>query len=162
MEANGSISHEEKTVGKDVAIGLMRVVRGVLKPRLATGTFVSPVPKTLPGGYLMVLVSPLMNRRGEVVGEMRVNVYVPSDPVLDILIRVEWTRNAFGFWYRKDIRMSGESGHVSVQPKIREIMRWIATTADGTVSVTSMNRMFRKIRKNPSRDRAARMGMVMG
>ena len=150
---------------KDSAYAAMRVIRGTLKRmgRLRR-EFITPVPKTLPSGYVMMLVTPLPNRKGEIIGELRVWVYAPTDTKIPVRIRFEWTRNAFGFWYRNDFNLTSSGDQLDeLMAGIKDSMRWVKTTADGTVRLASVNRMhFRKIKKNRTRDKAARIGMVMG
>jgi hypothetical protein len=116
---------------RELAVKLMNVLREGFNKRFTKRAFISPVPRSFPGGHVMVMLSPLYNKKGENVGEIRIYIYVSEDENIPILIRSEWTRNAFGFWYRY-------------------------------VKVLSMNRMFRKIKKTSARDKAVRVGMVMG
>lgn len=148
---------------KDIAIRLMRVLRKGLDKRFTNKAFISPVPKSFPGGHVMIMLSPLYNKKGDNVGEIRIHIYVPEDKKNAIVIRIEWTKNLFGFWYRYNIRMFDEDVLITgLYSGIREMKKWFSTTADGTVNVSSMNRLFRKIRKNPVRDKVSRVGMVMG
>ena len=153
------------TSRKDVARNAMRAVQGLMRQmgRLYR-EFVTPVPKAIPGGYVMMLVSPLPNKAMEMVGEVRVWIYVPEDRNLSIRVRVEWTRNAFGFWYRNEIVLPNvDDSMFELLRKMKEAMFFVKTTADGTVKVASMNRGgFYKFRKNPTKDRAARVGMILG
>lgn len=149
---------------KDSAYSAMRVIRGMLKRmgRLRR-EFVTPVPKTMPSGYVMMLVTPLPNRKGEIIGELRVWVWAPTDPNLLIKVRFEWTREILGFWYRNDFNLTSDDKVKELMDKIKDAMHWVKNTADGTIRLAHMNRMpFRKIKKNRTRDKAARIGMVMG
>lgn len=150
-------------IRKDIALRLMRVLRKGLNKRFVKRAFISPVPKSFPGGYIMMMLSPLYNKKGDNVGEIRIHIYVPSDEKNAIVVRVEWTRKAFGFWYRYTIKLLNEDVLIlELYSRIRDMERWFSTTADGTVRVSSMNRLFRKIKKNSVRDKVSRVGMVMG
>lgn len=126
------------------------------------GVFVTPVPVSVPGGHASIMTAPLLNSSGADVGEVRVLVYSPSDVALPVRVRVEWTRKAFGFWYRNEFFMQVEEQSQEIVRKLRGAMFFVKTTADGSVRVASMNRGFRKIKKSPTRDKAARVGMMMG
>ena len=148
---------------KDIVVRLMRVLRRSLDKRFIERAFISPVPKSLPGGYIMMMLSPLYNKKGDNVGEIRIYIYVPSDEKNAIVIRVEWTRNAFSFWYRYDTKLLNEDALIpSLYSVVRDMKKWFSITADGTVNISSMNHLFRKIKKNPVRDKIGRVGMIIG
>lgn len=154
-----------ETSRKTVADKLMGVTSAFMRTSGRTRRpFVTPVPTTVPGGYVSMMTSPLLSSRGEEVGEVRVWIFVPENTTLPIRIRVEWTRDAFGFWYRNEIYIQNvDDPTVELLKKIREALFFVKITADGTVRVASMNRGgFQKIRKSQTRDRAARVGMMMG
>ena len=150
---------------KDVSVKYIRIVRGMMDRmgRLYRER-ISPSPKSSPTGHLMTMYSKLQNRRRELVGEIRVSVYVPEDEHVRIMIKVDWTRNAFGFWYRNEIRLPNSPDPSSdVVGAIKDAMRYVKHTADGDISVASMNRgTFRKIKRNKVHDKSFRSGMVMG
>jgi len=148
---------------KEVSKDVMRIVRASME---RTGRlrreYVTPIPKELPGGYVMLLNSPLPNVKGDLVGEVRVLVYAPSDVALPVRVDFEWTRNAFGFWYRNSVSLDAVDA-ASVVKVVKGAMRWVKTTADGGVSVASMNRMpFKHVKKNATKDKMARSGLVLG
>lgn len=154
-----------ETSRKIVSDKLIGVAHSFLKMSGRTrNAFVTPVPSSLPGGYVSMLVSPLLKGNGDSVGEIRVWAYVPEDTNLQIRVRVEWTRNAFGFWYRNEFNLPNvDDPRVDLLKRLKEALFFVKITADGTVRVASMNRGgFQKIRKSQTRDRAARVGMMMG
>ena len=160
---NNMDSYSPILTRRELAVKLMNVLREGFNKRFTKRAFISPVPRSFPGGHVMVMLSPLYNKKGENVGEIRIYIYVSEDENIPILIRSEWTRNAFGFWYRYDNRLFDKDNViVDLYSKIRGISKWFSVTADGTVKVSSMNRMFRKIKKTSARDKAVRVGMVMG
>ena len=121
---------------------------------------ISARPADVPGKFEMKLVSKLLNRKRDAVGMVRVYVTVPENGD-DIKFRVEWTRNAFGFWYWIEFELKdvvGDTEDANVQ-KIRQELKPITQTADGTVNVRSMNRMYKKIRKSRVRDKVAQAGL---
>ena len=149
---------------RDVADGLMRVSKGIMKRmgRLYR-PFVTPNAMKVPGGYYSMLVSPLPNRRGDIVGETRVKVQVPDSRELPISVLVEWTRDAFGFWYQENIKLQNSDDPTKAfMDQFLKAMNWVKTTADGTVKLVSMNRLHRKIKKNRIKDSAARAGLAIG
>jgi hypothetical protein len=149
---------------QDVANALMRISHGIMKRmgRLYR-PFVSPSARKVPGEYYSMLVSQLPNRRGDLVGEVRIKISVPESRNLDISVMVEWTRDAFGFWYQEEIRMENSDDPTKAfMDQFVKAMKWVKTTADGTVRVASMNRLHKKVRKNSVKDRAARAGLTIG
>jgi hypothetical protein len=148
---------------KDIAIKLMAFFRSYIPNRFSRNAFVSPVPRMFGGGYLMLFVSKLFNDKTDEVGWFRVYIYVPEDENLNILIRIEWRRNIFGFWYRNDLWIKSNIDPVGeFHSNIKNMMKWVYMTADGTVRISSMNRLFKKIKVNPVKDKAIRNGLVMG
>ena len=150
---------------KDVAIKSMRIVRGMMdRMGRIYRERVTPRPKSSPTGHLMMMYSPLLNRRRDSIGEVRVYIYVPEDDSFPIKMNVDWTRNAFGFWYRNEIRVPNTADPTAaIMNAIRGAMRRVKITADGDVRVASVNLSgLRKIRRNKVHDRAVRSGMVMG
>lgn len=124
---------------------------------------VSARPADVPGKFEMKLVSKLLNNKRVPVGLIRVYVTVPDNGD-DIKYRVEWTRNAFGFWYWKEFTFKNvvdDPDDVSLRT-IRTELNPVIKTADGTVPVKSMNRMYKKIKKNKVRDKVAQAGLHRG
>jgi hypothetical protein len=147
------------------AVGIANAANAFLKMTGRTRReFVTPVPRSVPGGYVSMIVSPLLNKKREEVGEIRVVIYVQEDDGLPVRVMVEWTRNAFGFWYRMRYVLDDKSDlRIGVSNKLRDAMYFVKVTADGTVRVASMNRSgIEKVRKSRTIDRAARVGMMMG
>jgi hypothetical protein len=123
---------------------------------------VSPKP-TGQSEYSMMLVGDLLNRRRRNIGAIRVYVTVPAKGN-DIKYTIEWTRHAFGFWYRKEMKLRNaveDPAHAKIG-LLRSALDPVQWTADGTVKLASMNKMFRKIKKSRVRDRAARSGLMVG
>ena len=149
---------------QDVAQALMRIAGGIMK-RMGRvyRPFVTPNARKIPGTYYTFLVSQLPDRRGNLVGEVRVRVMVPMDQRLPISVLVEWTRDFFGFWYQEEIRLENSEDPTKVfMNQFVKVMSWVKTTADGTVRLVSMNRLHRRVRKNPVKDKAARAGLSIG
>lgn len=149
---------------RDVADRLISVAGGFFKRQGRTGRqFLSPVPRKSGDRYVSVMVAPLNNRRRVEVGGVRVIVEVPEHSNLPIRAVFEWTRSSFGFWYRNSYKIENSDDPVSEFVLVlHNAIRPIKITADGTVSVKSMNRTFETVRKSNVRDRAAKSGMVMG
>jgi len=123
---------------------------------------VSPKPRGQ-SEYTMMLVGDLLNRRRQSIGLIRVYVTVPASGE-NIKFTIEWTRHAFGFWYRSEVTLNDavdDPEHANVN-KLRTALDPIQWTADGTTKVKSMNRMFKKIKKSRVRDRASRAGLMVG
>lgn len=148
----------------DVARSLMRVALGIMKRMGRTyRPFITENPKKMPGYSFTFLHTQLPNRRGDLIGEARVRVTVPEDRTLQISVLVEWTRDAFGFWYQEEIKLKNSDDPTGAfMDQFVKAMNWVKTTADGSIRVISMNRMHRKIRKNEVKDRAARTGLTIG
>jgi len=117
-------------------------------------------PGSIPGGKVYRLTADMTGKGGDIVGLVRCFVYVPSDESLGSLVRVEWTRHAFGFWYRVDFYVNDGDSELDIAGRLREIARWIKVTATGSVNVGSMNRMFRRVKKNPVMDRVNRFSAI--
>ena len=150
---------------REIADKMMDAAKGYLRMTGRTKReFVTPVPTSYPGGYISMLVSPLLDGSGKSIGEIRLWIYVAEDRNIPIRVRVEWTRDAFGFWYRNEIVLQNvDDPMVELLKRLKEAMFFVKITADGTVRVASMNRGgFQKIRKSRTRDKAARVGMMMG
>jgi len=137
---------------RDLLLRMGRIKRELVSPRV-TGT----------SEYSMMLVANLLNRRRRDIGGIRVYVTVPANGK-DIKYTIEWTRHAFGFWYRKEFVLRGavEDPENADIKKLRNALDPIQWTADGTTKVDSMNRMFKKIKKSRVRDRASRAGLMVG
>jgi len=101
-----------------------------------------------------------MDKKRRNVGDIRVWVKVPASGK-DVKFVIEWTRHVFGFWYRQDVTVPGAVDDLSLlaSSRLKTAINPIRWTADGVTRVASMNRMFRKIKKARSRDRASRAGL---
>ena len=137
---------------RDLLLRMGRIKRELMSPK-PTGT----------SEYSMMLVGDLLNRKRRSVGSVRIYVTVPADGD-DIKFTIEWTRHAFGFWYRKEFVLKNavedpDGANVNALRTALDPLQW---TADGTSKVDSMNRMFRKIKKSRVRDRASRAGLMVG
>lgn len=149
---------------KDAAVAIMRVIRGVMRQmgRLYRDEY-TRTPRSYPGEYIMVLSTELPNRKRDLVGKTRVRVRVPEDQDLPIHIRLEWTRDAFGFWYQQEEFFDNLDDPTNIVLKwIVDAMRPVKYTADGTVNTASMNRGYRKRKKNKVMDKAAMAGLSLG
>jgi hypothetical protein len=124
---------------------------------------VSRQPLDMPSETIVVMTAPLLDRRRNNIGTIRVYVIV-NKMSNDIKVRLEWTRHAFGFWFRQDVWLYG----AAVNPKaarlsdLERALYWVRQTADGTTTFEGQLRMLKKVKKNRSRDRAAQIGLVMG
>lgn len=147
----------------DATIAGMDAVRGLLyKGSRIKRERVSRKPSGV-SEYTMIMASPLLNRKRQPVGSIRVYVTV-GKASNDIRVRIQWTRNAFGFWYVKDAVLVGAVDHplpISTT-NLMPIMAAVKHTADGTTILKSMNRTHKKKKKNKVRDKAIMSGLVMG
>ena len=146
------------------ATDTMGIVTGMLK-RMGRikHPMISRQPRDMPAESVMVMVSPLLNRRRNDVGTIRVYVIV-NKMSNDIKIRVEWTRHAFGFWFRQDVWLYGAALNPKMA-KLNDLERAfysVKQTAEGTTTFKGQLRTYRKVKKNRSRDRTARMGLALG
>ena len=146
------------------AIDTMDIVTGMLRRRgRIRHPMISRQPRDTPSDAVMIMVSPLLNRRRQDIGTIRVYVIV-SKLSNDIKVRVEWTRHAFGFWFREDVWMYGAAQNPKAA-KLTELERAfnsVKHTADGTTTFRGQIHMHRKIKKNRNRDRSAHLGLVLG
>ena len=145
-----------------LAMSLMYEVRDIIeKKKLSQRMFVSRSPV---GNYEFrtVVYGDLLNKKKEKVGKIRIFIFV-SLLHDDLKVRIEWTRNAFGFWYREDyVVMGGTSDDADFdRGKFKMKMRPVEWTANGSVSLKSMNLYFKKIKKSKIRDRGVRSGLVL-
>lgn len=137
---------------RDLLLRMGRIKKELVSPK-ATGQ----------AEYSMMLVANLLSRRRRDIGGIRIYVTVPANGN-DIKFVIEWTRHAFGFWYRKEVVLRDfvkdpENANIGVLRTALDPIQW---TADGTSRVASMNRMFKKIKKSRVRDRASRAGLRIG
>lgn len=143
----------------DVALSsaeIMHAVKSVMgNARSTKNVNASASPRGIPGGEVYTVTADMIGKNTAVVGRVRCFVNMPSDPALNPKVRVDWTRNAFGFWYRMDFYVPPGSRELDVAGRLREIARWVNITAEGSVNLKSMNRMFRKVKKNRVLDKAA-------
>lgn len=163
LESGADILNISDSQQFKAAMAIMDIVKGLLS---MMGRVQRPFISRKPSGiseYRTMLVSPLMDRKRSPVGEIRVYVLVGANGG-DATIRVEWTRNAFGFWYRKDVVLSGVVGepYGADLSEVKNVFKFAGKTADGTVILKSMNRMFRKVKKNKARDNASKLGLMVG
>lgn len=110
--------------------------------------------------YTMSMVADLLDRRRRHVGSVRVRVAVPVDGK-KIKYTIEWTRHIFGFWYRQEfVIQDGVDDPVGKSAKrLKEVAEPVRWTAHGVTRVKSMNRLFKKVKKNRTKDKAASAGM---
>jgi len=133
----------------------------LFKTGLVNRGFVSPSP-TGTAEYSMTLVADLLDAKRKSVGSVRVNVLVPVAGN-SIKYIIEWTRDIFGFWYRQVVVVpDGVSDPIAKSvPKLKQAFESVRWTAQGVTKVASMNRMFKKVKKNRTADRTVRAGMRM-
>jgi len=135
----------------DVAIEFADFVLSCLKKNmLIYRPFVSVRPFEIPGGYIYRSTGDLIDKSGDVVGTIRLEIFVPFDFNLSIRVRIEWKRDAFGFWYREDIYLyEGENLDTGLMNKP---VKMIESTANGSVRLKSMNLGLKKIKNNKIKD----------
>lgn len=141
----------------DIVTGMLRRMGRIRRPMISRN------PRDMPAEVVMVMVSPLLNRRRNDVGTIRVYVVV-SKLSGDIKVRIEWTRHAFGFWFRQDVWLYGAAQNPRTA-KLSDLERAffkVKATAEGTTTFQGQLHMFKKIKKSRSRDRMARMGLALG
>lgn len=133
----------------------MYMVRSMLDKSGRVKRTVVSINPTGVSEHTMVMVSRLLNKKRDAIGAVRVFVTAPVNGE-DVKVTFEWTRNAFGFWYRKTIKLRDFVGDLEdlEMGKIRVVLDPLRWTADGSVRLNSMNRMFKKVKKNRVMDRA--------
>lgn len=111
----------------------------------------------------MVMLATLLDKKRRDIGNVRAYVTV-RDNGDDLKFVVEWTRHAFGFWYRVEVTLRGAVGNLEEANvgKLKTALDPIRWTADGTTRIDSMNRMFKKTKKDRTKDRALRTGLMAG
>lgn len=141
----------------------MAVIRNLLRKM---GRVKKEIISTRPSGiseYSMVMIGKLLNQKRQEVGEIRVFVTVPVNEK-NIKFKIEWTRHAFGFWYTRNIIMRDvvdDPSQINIG-MLRAALNPVQWTADQTVNLKSMNRMFRKVKRNRVLDLALRAGLRTG
>lgn len=140
----------------------MRIVYGMLtRDRRIRQARISPHPVETPTAYEMTLVSPLIDERRNKIGTIRVFVLVPKHGE-NIQIRIEWTRNAFGFWFQEKVvlKKSVENPSMALLAPLRAAMILVRQTVTGSVKLKSMIRMIRKVKKHRGKDAILQYGLV--
>lgn len=140
-----------KRENSNVAIDIADFVLLYLKRKmLIYRPFVSARLFDIPGGSVYRATGDLIDKSGDVIGTIRIEVYVPFDSDLSIRVRIEWKRDAFGFWYREDIYLyEGESLDTGLMNKP---VKMIDSTANGSVRLKSMNLGLKKTKNNKIKD----------
>jgi hypothetical protein len=135
----------------DVAIEVADFVLSFFKrKRLIYRPYVSTNVATIPGGFVYRSIGDLIDKSGDLIGTIRLEVYIPFDSELPIRIRIEWQRDAFGFWYREDVYIYAiEELDISI---LNRSARMIETTADGSVRLSSANLGRKKVKNNKIKD----------
>jgi hypothetical protein len=140
--------------------GLDMIHSQLLKMGRLKRELVSARPLKEPGEYSMTLIGDLLNRKRKNIGAIRVFIDVPVNGK-DIQFDVQWTRHAFGFWYTKKFTLKDVVDDTEdVDPdKLMHELRPVTWTADGSVPLRSMNRNFKKVKKNRVRDKVVTAGL---
>jgi hypothetical protein len=162
-EAANQIVQPVENRQQKASIVMMDIVRDLLfKMGRIKREFVSRQPSGV-SEHMMMMVSPLLDRRRNEVGSIRVYVLVGNISE-DIRVRVEWTRKAFGFWYQKDVMLRGSVSEPNMAnlSELKTVFNGVKQTADGSTILKSMNRMYKKIKKSQVRDKAAKLGLALG
>jgi hypothetical protein len=135
----------------DAAIDIAYFVLSFFKKRrLIYRPYVSVKPFNTPGGFVYRSIGDLTDKSGDVIGTIRIEVYVPFDYELPIRIRMEWQRDAFGFWYREDVHIyTVEELDTGL---LNRAARMIESTSDGSVRLSSANLGRKKVKNNKIKD----------
>ena len=105
----------------------------------------------------LILHSKLVNDRHVEVGEVR--LIVKSYPGMgEVRVVVEWTKKMLGFWYRTIVYVPFEDYLTALEGfnPILMSMRWLVNRS---ISLRSLNRTTRKVKKNRTRDKSMLQGM---
>jgi hypothetical protein len=145
---------DNETIVMDSEIELMGyIVQSLKKKRLIYRPYVSVSPFDIPGGLVYRSTGDMSDPSGDSIGTIRIEIYVPYDSELPVRIRIEWTKDVFGFWYREDVFIPNDNNW---EEDIRSIMiipfRMIEATARGSIKISSMNLGIKKIKKNNTKD----------
>jgi hypothetical protein len=90
----------------------------------------------------------LLGARGRPVGDLRVVVLVPQDADRGAAVTVRWTRDGYGFWYEKETRVGAVAAPEDADlVGVDMVLTAVGWTAEGSVPLRSMIRVFRKVRK---------------
>ena len=138
------------TTGGNSVIGILRNKHRVHKPKFSVIDGIKDV--------VFVYSAGLMLANKQRVGKIRISYTVPYNKSLPSRFRVDWTRNAFGFWYsyRRELDNNIENNLTLV---LEYIWSWIKHTIDGTIRLKSMNkRSVLKIKKDNVKDYTYRNG----
>ena len=140
---------------------LDHVVSSIKKRKLIYRPYVSVSVYEIPGGMVYRATGDMPNADGDIVGTVRIEVYAPLDEMIPTRIRIEWTRDAFGFWYREDLFIvnSIDEWMEDMKGMLFKPIKMIESTSRGTVKVSSMNLGLKKIRKNKNKDAIFDNGM---
>jgi hypothetical protein len=140
-----------KRENKNIAIDIADFILSYLKRKmLIYRPFVSVNQFDIPGGSKYRATGDLIDKSGDIVGTIRLEIFVPFDPDLSVRIWIDWKRDAFGFWYREEIFLFEEDRFdISLMNKS---VRMIESTANGSVRLKSMNLGLKKIKNNKIKD----------
>ncbi len=156
---------QDSNIGNDaMALDMMSATQEILrKDGLIKREYISPSPVLSVGEYQMLLVSDLFDRKRSDVGDVRAFVFVPVVGDGSAVLRVEWSRNAFGFWFRDELRIPvGNFDANRIQSFLTGAVKKIKNTTDRNVPLKSQLRVLKKIKRNATRDKALRSGLVLG
>ncbi len=105
----------------------------------------------------LILHSKIVNNRHKEVGEVRLTFKSYPD-MGEVRIVIEWTKKMLGFWYRTIIYVPFGDYIAALEgfAPVLAHMRWLVNR---NVSIGSLNRTMRKVKKNKSRDKAMLQGM---
>lgn len=126
---------------------------------------VTPSPFGTPTTWETMLVAPLYKKRTMERGVIRIFVAVPrvdkeGDPGAEV--RVDWSLNLGGVWYTVTAKVKSaldatKRDYALVKPALKAA----ENTINGTVPLRSINRGYKKIKKNRARDKAVLQGLRM-
>jgi len=151
-------------IQKNAAQGILDDLRANLVSRgLIRRAKSTPAPFSTPTTRETMLVAPLYKKRTMERGVIRVFVSVPRiddevDPGAEV--RVDWSLNLGGVWYTVTATVRNALD-VSMRDYASVLPAFIAVehTVNGVVPLRSINRAYKKIKKNKSRDKAVLLGL---
>lgn len=135
-----------------VASDVLDRVRAILRERrLVEREAQQPRPSQGAARATARLKAPLLGTNKRPVGEVRVLVIVPNDPLDGVDVHIRWTRVGFAFWYVKTVDLGPlEDAEAADLAGVEMVLTAVGWTASGSVPLRSMNRAFPKVRKSAS------------
>lgn len=159
-ELENEVTYPEADRG-EAAMSILGMTYQILDNRhVVMSPKITREPQETPIDYVAKLVAPMIDGRRNKIGEVRVFVYVPKEWD-DATVLIEWTRDAMGFWFQKEVVLKDGASDVegiSLTP-LKNAVHHVNSTARGSVPLESMLRTMKTRKKDRTRDFISAVGI---